>query len=84
MTAVEHPSHRLAAAEPPAERPRFRGDIEGLRAFAVVLVIAFNRDRLVRPNLFLTLLTLLALSSLMVSDPISRSSRARAMKAGAS
>jgi hypothetical protein len=36
-------------------------------ALAVVLVLAFNRDRLVRPNLFLTLLTLLALSSLMVS-----------------
>jgi hypothetical protein len=36
-------------------------------ALAVVLVFAFNRKRLARPNLFLALLTLLALSSLMMS-----------------
>ena len=34
---------------------------------AFVLVLVFNRGRLTRPNLFLTLFTLLALSSLMMS-----------------
>jgi len=40
---------------------------QGALALAVVLVLAFNRDRLVRPNLFLTLFTILTLSSLMMS-----------------
>src|SRR5262245_31192999 len=36
-------------------------------ALATVLVLSFNRARLIRPNLFLTLFTLLAASSLMMS-----------------
>ena len=36
-------------------------------AVAFVLVLAFNRGRLARPNLFLSLFTVLALSSLMMS-----------------
>ncbi|MDQ1535046.1 MAG: hypothetical protein QOF28_2807 [Actinomycetota bacterium] len=40
---------------------------QGALALAVVLVLAFNRARLTRPNLFLSLFTLLALSSLMMS-----------------
>ena len=40
---------------------------QGALALAIVLVLAFNRGRFTRPNLFLGLFTLLALSSLMMS-----------------
>jgi O-Antigen ligase len=40
---------------------------QGALALATVLVLVFNRRRLVRPNLFLALFTLLAVSSLMMS-----------------
>jgi O-Antigen ligase len=40
---------------------------QGALALATVLVLVFNRRRLVRPNLFLALFTLLAASSLMMS-----------------
>jgi hypothetical protein len=40
---------------------------QGALFLAAVLVLVFNRDRLVRPNLFLTLYTLLATSALLAS-----------------
>jgi hypothetical protein len=40
---------------------------QGALALALLLVLVFNRDRLVRPNLFMALLTVLSLSSLMMS-----------------
>ena len=40
---------------------------QGALALAAVLVLVFNRRRLVRPNLFVALFTVLAASSLMMS-----------------
>jgi hypothetical protein len=49
--------------------PTFLGKLltQGALAAAVVLALLLNRDRLVRPNLFLSLFTFLALASLTVS-----------------
>ncbi|HEX4493315.1 MAG TPA: O-antigen ligase family protein [Acidimicrobiia bacterium] len=49
--------------------PTFVGKLltQGALALAVVLALWLNRDRVVRPNLFLTLFTVLALASLTVS-----------------
>jgi hypothetical protein len=49
--------------------PGFVGKMltQGALAAATILVLVFNRDRLIRPNLFLTLYSLLALFALMAT-----------------